>query len=251
MYINNIPIYFFLIVGIAGILIGQYMEWVIKKLRKKEKVICKDFFKTYLRSFHVNLGLMAVTALLYMITLYVSGIKLETLEYLLIIPSLIGVFIIDYKEHIIPNRLVLSILEVGIVFTFILGSGFIAGADGLNIFIDKLLGLAVGFVVFFLISLISKALSKKEALGSGDVKLMASLGLVFGFSNVLIIALMSFLIGAIVSIVLLIAKKKHFQDYIAFGPFIVIAAIATIFVPHDILVLIIMKIFTLGMYKVK
>ena len=251
MYINNIPIYYYLIVGIMGILVGQYMEWVIKRLRKKEKVICKDFFKTYLRSFHVNLGLMAVTTLLYIGTLYVTGVKLETLEYLLIIPSLIGVFIIDYKEHIIPNRLVLSILEVGIVFTFIFGSGFIAGADGLNIFLDKLLGLVAGFVIFFLISLISKALSKKEALGLGDVKLMASLGLVFGFQNILIILLMSFLIGAIVSLVLLIARKKKFQDYIAFGPFIVLAALLTIFVPHNILVFVIMKIFTLGMYKSK
>ena len=51
MYVNDLPIYYYFIIGIIGILIGQYMDWVIKRLRAKERVICKDFFKSYLKLF--------------------------------------------------------------------------------------------------------------------------------------------------------------------------------------------------------
>ena len=48
----------------------------------------------------------------------------------------------------------------------------------------------------------------KEAMGFGDVKLMGALGLYFGLTNIIIIALISFLIGAISSIFLLVTKIK-------------------------------------------
>ena len=54
MYVNDLPIYYYFTIGIIGLLIGQYMDWVIKRLRAKERVICKDFFKSYLKSFHIN-----------------------------------------------------------------------------------------------------------------------------------------------------------------------------------------------------
>ncbi len=249
MYVNDLPIYYYFTIGIIGLLIGQYMDWVIKRLRAKERVICKDFFKSYLKSFHINIPLMLITAAIYIFILYFHGITFECLEYLLITPILVGVFEIDRKDHIIPNRLVLCLFEIGIVFAILFGSGLITGANGINILIQKGLGLIAAFVIFYLIAILSKAISKKDGFGFGDVKLMAALGLIFGFSDILIISLLSFLIGAITSLIMIIAKKKKAKDYIAFGPFIVIAALTTIFVPHSIMVLILLKIFTLGFYK--
>lgn len=249
MYVNDLPIYYYFIIGIIGILIGQYMDWVIKRLRAKERVICKDFFKSYLKSFHINIPLMLITATIYVFVLYFHGISFECLEFVLITPILLGIFEIDRKDHIIPNRLVLCLFEVGIIFAIIFGCGLVTGSNGINILIQKGLGLVAAFIIFYLIALLSKAISKKDGFGFGDVKLMTALGLIFGFSDILIISLLSFLIGAIASIVMIIAKKKKAKDYIAFGPFIVIATLATIFVPHSIMVLILLKIFTLGFYK--
>ncbi len=48
-------------------------------------------------------------------------------------------------------------------------------------------------------------------MGFGDVKLMASLGLLFGLSNIIVITLLSFLIGAILSVLLLITKIKKIK----------------------------------------
>ena len=86
-------------------------------------------------------------------------------------------------------------------------------------------------------------------MGFGDVKLMGALGLYFGLSNIIVITLLSFLIGAVLSIVLLATKIKKMDEYIPFGPFIVIATFISIFVPFDILLKTLLVIFTLGTYK--
>ena len=86
-------------------------------------------------------------------------------------------------------------------------------------------------------------------MGFGVVKLMGELGLFFGLSNIVVSTLVSFLIGAILSIVLLITKIKKSDEYIPFGPFIVIATFISMYVPFEQIKMILMQIFTLGMYK--
>ena len=86
-------------------------------------------------------------------------------------------------------------------------------------------------------------------MGLGDVKLMGALGLYFGLTNIIIIALVSFLVAAILSIILLIVRRKNMDQYIPFGPFIVIATLIVIFVPYNILITILLNIFTLGLYN--
>ncbi len=66
-------------------------------------------------------------------------------------------------------------------------------------------------------------------MGFGDVKLMGALGLYFGLSNIIAITLVSFLIGAILSVILLATKIKKMDEYIPFGPFIVIGTFVSIF----------------------
>ena len=103
--------------------------------------------------------------------------------------------------------------------------------------------------IFLAITLLGGLVYGKEAMGLGDVKLMGALGLYFGLTNIIIISLLSFLIGAILSIFLLITKIKKSDEYIPFGPFIVIGTFITIFVPYDIIVKILLNVFTLGLYS--
>lgn len=86
-------------------------------------------------------------------------------------------------------------------------------------------------------------------MGFGDVKLMGALGLYFGLSNIIIITLVSFLIGAVLSVILLLTKIKKTDEYIPFGPFIVIATFISIYVPFEQIKNFLMTIFTLGMYQ--
>ena len=103
--------------------------------------------------------------------------------------------------------------------------------------------------IFLGITLLGGLIYGKEAMGLGDVKLMGALGLYFGLSNIIIVSLLSFLVGAILSILLLITRVKKTDEYIPFGPFIVIGSLITIFVPYNIIVTILFNIFTLGLYS--
>ena len=112
-----------------------------------------------------------------------------------------------------------------------------------------LLGMVTGAGIFLLITWIGSLIAGKEAMGFGDVKLMGALGLLFGFQNIIAIAVMSFLIGAILSIFLLVTKIKKMDEYIPFGPFIILATFIAMVVPFDLILFVLLKIFTLGMYK--
>ncbi|HBD62799.1 MAG TPA: prepilin peptidase, partial [Clostridiales bacterium] len=68
-----------------------------------------------------------------------------------------------------------------------------------------------------------------NAMGGGDIKLMAALGFLFGMRGVLFITLTSFVSGAIISLILLGLKIKSRKDEIPFGPFISLAALTYIF----------------------
>lgn len=86
-------------------------------------------------------------------------------------------------------------------------------------------------------------------MGFGDVKLMAGLGLYFGLSNIIIITLISFLIGAVLSVILLISKLKKTDEYIPFGPFIVLGTFISMYIPFEQIKNTLLIIFTLGLYK--
>ena len=130
-----------------------------------------------------------------------------------------------------------------------MGFAFLYGLSDVAITINMLLGMLAGGGIFLLITVIGGIFYGKEAMGFGDVKLMGALGLFFGLSNIVVITLVSFLIGAILSIVLLITKIKKSDEYIPFGPFIVIATFISMYVPFEQIKMILMQIFTLGMYK--
>ena len=94
-----------------------------------------------------------------------------------------------------------------------------------------LLGGVVAFVVFFLIGALAYLILKKEGMGGGDMKLVLVIGLFMGLKNFVQIFVLSFFIASIVSIFLLITKKKDKQDYIPFGPYLCIATYITMLIP--------------------
>lgn len=241
-------ILYYVLFGVIGLIVGQFVDWCNKRLPEYKKVFSKDLLKEYKTSFKPNYKLMIVTTVIYVIMLYVFGLdddwinNIRLIKFMILTPMLLSTFVIDYHLQIIPNRLNLTIFEVGLVFTFL------EGMINFNVAMNYLLGMLVGGGIFLLITLIGGLIAGKEAMGFGDVKLMGALGLFFGWPNMIIISLISFLIGAILSILLLVTKKKKTSEYIPFGPFIVIATFITILVPSTVLVEILFKVFTLGMY---
>ena len=243
MYINDINILYYLAIGIVGLLVGQFVDWTNIRLLEYKKVFCREFFEIYLKNIKLKYSYMLVMCIFYIAILYTCGFGLKTIAFLLLAPMLMAAFIIDYKEKIIPNRLNLTIFEVGLVYTFA------EGIVNINVAINMLLGMIVGAVIFLIITFIGGLIAGKEAMGFGDVKFMGALGLFFGWQTIIIISLIAFLLGAIVGIILMFSKRKTSDDYMPFGPFIVIAVVIAMFIPFNILLFAMLKIFSLGTYQ--
>ena len=249
MYINETHIGFYLIAILIGLVVGQFIDWMNKRLPEYKRVFTKDIIEEYKINFRPNYILMLVSALIYVMLVYRYGIQdsfisnLTLIKYMILTPMLLSAFVIDYKLQIIPNRLNLTMAEIGIVIAFLYGTSNVA------ITIDMLLGMLAGGGIFLAITLIGGLIYGKEAMGLGDVKLMGALGLYFGLSNIIIVAVIAFLIGAIIGIILIATKIRKSNEYIPFGPFIVIAAFICMFVPIEILLAMLITIFTLGMYQ--
>lgn len=243
MYINNINILYYLLIGIIGLGVGQFVSWCTVRMPDYSKEFVKDFFSLYLKNEKPKYIYMTVTAVIFIGLLYLYGFQLKTLAYMILFPMLLCAFVIDYRLKIIPNRLNLTIFEVGLVYTFL------EGIININIAIDMLLGMVAGAGIFLFITLVGGLIAGKEAMGFGDVKLMGGLGLFFGWRTIIIISLIAFLLGAIVGIALMLRKKKKSDEYIPFGPFIVISAVIAMFVPFKLLLIATLNIFTLGTYS--
>lgn len=249
MYINDIHIAYYIGFIILGLFVGQFVSWMNKRLPEYKKVFSLDIFREYKQNFKPNYILMLVVSAIYVGLLYVYGIQntiianLDLIKYMILAPMLLSACIIDFKLQIIPNRLNLTIFEVGLVFTFLYGLSNVAIA------INMFLGMLAGAGIFFLITLLGGVFYGKEAMGFGDVKLMGAIGLFFGLSNIIIITLVSFLIGAVLSVFLLLTKIRKTDEYIPFGPFIVLASFISMYIPFETIKNVLMTIFTLGMYK--
>jgi prepilin signal peptidase PulO-like enzyme (type II secretory pathway) len=151
---------------------------------------------------------------------------------------LIPITVIDIKKKIIPNTLVIIGAVAGIVLMFF---------DKTNIW-TYIWGMVFGLGLFVAIIVLSELIMKQQGMGEGDAKLMGVVGLLLGLPNTILTTLLSFFVGAIFSTIALVSKKVKPGTEIPFGPFIVISAVITIFVPFNILFTLLMETFTLGMY---
>lgn len=248
MYINDVHILYYVIAGILGLIVGAFMNWCNYRLPENKKVFSKEYFTKKKEALKPDYILMITNAILYIVLLYFCGIhttfyeNLNLIKFTILIPMMLSALIIDYRLQIIPNRLNLTIFEIGLVLTFIYGIA------NINIAIDMLLGMLAGGGIFLLITLLGGLIAGKEAMGLGDVKFMGAIGLYFGIANIIMVSVIAFLVGAIISIVLLATKIKKSDEYIPFGPFLVIGALIVLFVPSGLLLNILLEVFTLGMY---
>ena len=72
MYINNINIIYYILVGILGLIVGQFVDWCNIRLPEYKKVFSKEFFTIYMKNFKPKYLLMFTTAIIYMAILILN-----------------------------------------------------------------------------------------------------------------------------------------------------------------------------------
>ena len=140
-------------------------------------------------------------------------ISVQTLSLLILIP----VSVIDIYHYIIPDSISLGGLILGILTVFLPG--------GLTP-LQCLLGILAGGGTLYLVGLIGEWILKKEAMGFGDVKLMAFLGSIWGWKFSFLSIMYGSLFGSVIGIVFIRVLPK--DNRIPFGPFLGLGAWVTV-----------------------
>jgi leader peptidase (prepilin peptidase)/N-methyltransferase len=72
-------------------------------------------------------------------------------------------------------------------------------------------------------------------MGLGDVKLIAGMGSFWGIQHVLLTLYLSFILGGLAAILLIVIRKKHRRDHIPFGPVIILSSFLALIFEKNII----------------
>ncbi|MGD9875002.1 MAG: A24 family peptidase [Kiritimatiellia bacterium] len=165
----------------------------------------------------------ALVAVLFFLVWMQYGLSPKTPVYWLMMGGLVLGTFVDFEHMIIPDRVSLGGLAAGLIL-----SPLIPSLHGKSFWLDALMasaiGAALGGGLLYGVGVLGKMAFKKDAMGLGDVKLLAGLGAFLGWRAVLFIIMVSSFIGAFVGMGFIIAKKHEWQSRIPYGPYIALAA---------------------------
>ena len=184
-----------------------------------------------MRLFWVELG----TGVLFAFSYWHYGLGWELAMVVFYCCLFIALLIVDLEHGILPNKIVYPGMVVALVLAA-LGSmcGFeprSVSDSGLGLWIvDAAIGGSIGFGLLLIVALISRG-----GMGGGDVKLAGLIGLVTGFPLVFVAMFLGVVSGGLVAGVLLVTKVKKRKETIPFGPFLCLAAVATLFWGNNLL----------------
>lgn len=132
---------------------------------------------------------------------------------------LLTIFVSDLLYMIIPFYLNLFLLSIVLVYrVFLLNFGYLQKID----FLLALLSGVVLALFFLVMNWLTRRIRGKDGFGMGDVFLSPALGLLLGWPKILPMFMLSFVLGSMVAIVLLLTGKKKLGQYLPFGPFLIL-----------------------------
>jgi leader peptidase (prepilin peptidase)/N-methyltransferase len=74
--------------------------------------------------------------------------------------------------------------------------------------------------LFFLVAWVSHAVLGRTGLGGGDIKLAGLIGAALGTGGGLVAAFVGIMLGGVIAAALLVSGRRHFGEYLPFGPFL-------------------------------
>jgi len=126
--------------------------------------------------------------------------------------TLLFIFIYDLKYSEIEDVVLLPATALVLIFSLFLGQSF------LPIIFSALIG-----VVFFGAQYL---ITKGKGIGLGDLRIGLFMGIACGNWQYLLVAIFfAYIIGALVSLILILKKKKKMKSAIPLGPFLVIGTL--------------------------
>lgn len=143
------------------------------------------------------------------------GPSVEMLRAASLMTLLLGIAMTDAREYIIPDEFSVGGAVLGLLFAF--GGGLLAWPDAV-------LGAVVGYGILWLVAVAGERLLGEEAMGGGDIKMMALLGAFLGWQGVLLTLFLGALLGTLIFLPLKLAGRN---PLVPFGVFLALGGAAT------------------------
>ena len=241
-------------VGLVGLCVGSFLNVVIYRLPLKMSLAkpdshcpkCKTPIKWYdnipiisyilLRGkcrvckTHIPIRYTLVEAANAILWLACAVIFYEQPVYAgivcIVLSCLICVFFIDLENMIIPDsfNIIIFACAIASVFSFPTIKWY-----------EHLIGFVVGGGFFLLTYYLGQIAFHKEALGGGDVKLMAAIGALIGWKCTLLTILTASLTASVILLVISAKNKEAGSKPFPFGPFLAVATAFSLLFGNDII----------------
>ena len=168
----------------------------------------------------VDYIILETTTTLLVVTFFLLyGFNPATPFLILLAPVLTAMFLIDLRHMIIPDKLNLAIVVLGILA--IITEGLFAPWHILkSLWLQSMLGALIYFVTAYLITWGVSLALKKQAMGGGDIKFFAAAGIWLGPA---ILPMFMMVAGGFGVIFGLISKRITGEKYFPFGPALIIS----------------------------
>lgn len=134
--------------------------------------------------------------------------------------GLLAMSVIDIQKQLLPDRLTLPLLWLGLLFN--LG----------HVFTDigsAVIGAAAGYLVLWNVYHAFRLLTGKEGMGYGDFKLLALLGAWFGWQRLPMVIILAAGVGAVLGLALMAGKRLQQGQPMPFGPFLAAAGLIVLY----------------------
>lgn len=157
-----------------------------------------------------------LTGLLFLAVYLLYGYSWTTVEYLILVWSLVVCSFIDWDHMILPDVFTLSGIVIGLLGAYL---------NPERQFMDAVFGVLFGGGIFWSVAYVYYLLTGREGLGGGDIKLLAWLGSLLGWKAIPFIILSSSVLGSFVGLYVSRKSEDKMKAVIPFGPFIAIGAV--------------------------
>lgn len=252
--------FYYILAFILGGAIGSFLNVVICRLPEKKSVVkgrsecphCKSVLKAQdlipILSFFVLKGkcrsckkkiswqyplVELVTGLLFVFTAYMYNLPVAVSDPfffrdLVFVSALIIIFMTDLKYFLIFDAVVLPMMLFSLVINIFLLSH---SENWFEVLTSLALAAFVGGAFFY----VQYYLSKGKWLGAGDIRLGVLMGFMLGWPNIVVAIFFSYIIGAIISVLLLVLTDKGMKSQVPFGVFLAIGTLVALWWGKSIL----------------
>jgi leader peptidase (prepilin peptidase)/N-methyltransferase len=242
--------------GLLGLLVGSFLNVVIHRVPRHESVVrprsrCPGCGTTLAERDNIPVlswlvlrgrcrtcgepisarypAIELLTALVFAAVGARFGADWSVPAYLVLAAALLAVSAIDLEHFVVPNRVLLATVAVGVPL-LVLAAAVDHRWDDLG---TAAIGAAVAFALLLVINLVNP-----RGMGMGDVKLAGVLGAWLGFldlGHVFLGLFLGFLLGSVGGILLIATGVRSRKDHIPFAPFLAAGALLAVLVGGPLL----------------